>query len=271
MLLHLYKSRHSIMFYPSRSMDASPDSLNLTFENVHLPITRDSVLHGWFIPGHGTQKRKLIIFSHGNAGNISHRTPFIKFWKDEMSNNYDFFIYDYPGFGQSKPDFAPTVETAKKALNTVLNYFLPMYKIENICLYGESIGAAITAVVAAEFLTTQINKRRRLKFDRIVMQSSFSSLSDMGRFILSNHTNDAMSSIVSPLLSLVPDELHVVRALQVLKRINQNVILMHSKEDEVVPWEQYDKMKHLVTKTIELTGSHNETIFSSALARNILS
>ena len=56
---------------PSRTLTASPADIGLDYESVTISTSDNVKLHGWFVPAQ--QERGVLLFFHGNAGNISHR------------------------------------------------------------------------------------------------------------------------------------------------------------------------------------------------------
>ncbi len=72
--LFVFQSRY--VYFPERILLADPGSIGLDFENVSFE-TEDGVrLSGWFIPEENA--RGVVLFCHGNAGNISHRLESIQ-------------------------------------------------------------------------------------------------------------------------------------------------------------------------------------------------
>ena len=73
LFLFLYQSR--LLYYPnipSRAHIATPDRAGLAFESVEIVASDGVRLDGWFLPA-GPAARGVLLFFHGNAGNISHR------------------------------------------------------------------------------------------------------------------------------------------------------------------------------------------------------
>src|SRR5690348_2539101 len=84
----LWRLRHSIMFFPHRQLTVTPASIGQQYSNIKITTTTPHyVVHGWFMQSTNPDA-PLIIFSHGNAGNISHRMPFIDFWRQYLSSHY---------------------------------------------------------------------------------------------------------------------------------------------------------------------------------------
>ncbi len=80
---------------PGRALTVTPGAERMDYEDVSIETDDGVTLHGWFVPG-GTGR--VLLFFHGNAGNISHRLESIRQFRNlEMS----VFIIDYRGYGQS--------------------------------------------------------------------------------------------------------------------------------------------------------------------------
>ena len=74
LLIFLYFYQSHLLYLPnlpSRDIVATPDMVGLSYEPVKI-VTDDGVtLDGWFVPVRQTPG--VLLFFHGNAGNISHR------------------------------------------------------------------------------------------------------------------------------------------------------------------------------------------------------
>jgi len=55
---------------PSRDVVVTPDDAGLAYESVTIATGDGVTLDGWFVPAR--QARGVLLFFHGNAGNISH-------------------------------------------------------------------------------------------------------------------------------------------------------------------------------------------------------
>ena len=81
---------------PSRAIGPGPDSIGLALRarrNHH----RDGIkLDAWYLPTQ--QTRGVVLFFHGNAGNISHRLDSLRIFNEL---NLDTLIIDYRGYGRS--------------------------------------------------------------------------------------------------------------------------------------------------------------------------
>ena len=63
---------NSLIFFPSVYPDGHWTPGGLAFEDAWFKAPGDVKLHGWYVPH--AEPRAVILFAHGNAGNLSHRT-----------------------------------------------------------------------------------------------------------------------------------------------------------------------------------------------------
>ena len=123
---------------PGRELIASPDDIGLQYENVSLTSKDGETLHGWYIPA--PDSSAVLLFFHGNAGNISHRLDSIRIFHDL---GLDVLIIDYRGYGQSTGK-ASEQGTYLDAL-AAWNYLVTTRRVaaERIIVFGRSLGGAI--------------------------------------------------------------------------------------------------------------------------------
>ena len=70
----LYLFQGSMVFLanlPGRALEATPADIGLKYEDVRFDTADGERLHGWYVPA--VNARGVLLFFHGNAGNISHR------------------------------------------------------------------------------------------------------------------------------------------------------------------------------------------------------
>ena len=177
---------HRLIFYPDREMSATP---NAPYEDVTLNAADGTQLHAWWLPR--PDAKHALIVSHGNAGNISHRTEMGEFLRREFNMNV--LTYDYRGYGKSQgsPSEAGTYQDIRAALAyTRQRGFEP----HSLFLMGQSLGTAITVDLAAEQavggvileapFTSVGAVARRLYFSLpldLLITTKYDSLSKVGR------------------------------------------------------------------------------------------
>lgn len=219
------------LYFPFKVIEATPEAIGLNYENVTVSTDDGIRLTGWFIPSE--QSRAAILLSHGNGGNISHRLEKIKILHDL---DLDVLIYDYRGYGKStgKPSESGLYMDAQ----AMLNYLKNEKKVASVKIiaYGESLGSAVTIDLAG-----------KRDVGAIIIESGFTSIHDMAKKIFG----------VAPsfLIHAKYDSVNKIKSMRIPK------LIMHSPDDEVVPFEQgkrlYDSApqpKHFV----ELQGGHND-------------
>ncbi|MGH7775221.1 MAG: alpha/beta hydrolase, partial [Candidatus Binatia bacterium] len=86
------------IFYPIASVDQTPRDYALPFDDVFFTTADGVRLNSWFVPYPGANT--TLLWSHGNAGNISHRLENIKLLHEKVKINI--FIFDYRGYGRSE-------------------------------------------------------------------------------------------------------------------------------------------------------------------------
>ena len=137
-LLFLFQ-RH-LIYFPVKSMDFTPAQFGLRYKDIYFQTNDGLKLNGWLIPAENSQG--VILFCHGNAGNISHRHESIHFFH---SLHLDVFIFDYRGFGRSKgtPDEAGTYLDGEAAWNYLIEK--EDYSPNHIIIFGRSLGTGIAS------------------------------------------------------------------------------------------------------------------------------
>jgi pimeloyl-ACP methyl ester carboxylesterase len=80
---------------PARALTMTPANAGMDYQDVSIETADGVTLHGWFVEA---QSSRVLLFFHGNAGNISHRLDSIRqFHRLGLS----VLIIDYRGYGQS--------------------------------------------------------------------------------------------------------------------------------------------------------------------------
>ena len=85
------------LFYPEKEIAITPDVIGLEYKDVFFKSDSKWNLHAWWVSD-GREDSKVILFCHGNAGNISNRIEKIRMFS---SLGYSVLIFDYRGYGRS--------------------------------------------------------------------------------------------------------------------------------------------------------------------------
>ena len=196
------------MFFPEKELDLYPRDLGLEAEDV-LVDTPDGVrIHGWLFPPPNVQA-PLLLFCHGNAGNISHRLDNVQHL---VRHGFGVFLFDYRGYGRSTG--RPSEQGIYQDGRAAYAYLVNGRKIpaDRIVLFGRSLGAAVAVEVA-------LNHPVRC----VILESAFTSTRAMARHM-------GPFALLSPVLPAHFNNLEKIPRLEGPK------LLVHGTADEIVPF-----------------------------------
>lgn len=228
----LFVFQSHFVYFPSRRLVAFPDQVGLNYQSVYFTTEDGLRLHGWYVPA--AQTRAIVLFFHGNAGNISYWLNSLKIFNHL---GVDTFIIDYRGYGLSEG--RPTESGSYRDALAAWRYLTVERGIpgRRVVLFGQSLGAAI-----ATWLATQVQPAA------LILESAFTSVRAMAR----EH------------YPLWPASLLVWIRYPTIDRIAQvacPVLVAHSRSDEIVPFthaEHLLKAARAPKAFLELTGGHND-------------
>lgn len=227
-----------LIYFPTRAHDGgTPAALGLTYEDVTLTAADGVRLHAWWVPA--PTARRNVLFLHGNAGNISHRLD-----KLAVLNGLDasVLLLDYRGYGRSDgtPDEDGTYRDAQAAYDWLRARGIPA---EQIVAYGESLGGPIATDLAA-----------RQPLGGLVLESAPSSILGVAR-----HHYPLLP--VGLFLSARYD------ALARIGRVRAPVLILHSPNDEIVPFAMAETLQAVAgprARLVRLAGGHNDAFLVAA-------
>ncbi len=158
---------NSLIFFPSRYPAGDWNQKSLPFEDAWFQSADGTRLHGWYVPT--KNPRAVVLFCHGNAGNLSHRLPVLEILNRHVGVST--LIFDYRGYGRSegKPNEAGILADARAARHWLAN----REKIAetDIVLMGESLGGAVAVDLAA-----------RDGARALVLENTFNNLPDVAAY-----------------------------------------------------------------------------------------
>lgn len=233
----MYVNQPGMIFFPIKELRDAPSNWGMQYEDVVLNTDDGIQLHGWFIPKQGALK--TVLFFHGNAGNISHRGESIKIFHDLGLN---VFIFDYRGYGQSKGK--PSEKGLYQDARAAWRYLTETKGMtsDSIILFGRSLGGAVAAKLGTE-----------VDAGHLILESTFSSASDMAKELF-------------PLLSYVIYVRYDFSTAEHVKQINYPVLVIHSPEDEIIPYSLGRKVFESASQPkqlLEIEGDHNSGFWQS--------
>ena len=236
LLLFFFQSH--LIYFPQIGKEdfVTPQQAGMDYQDVAINSAGEE-LHGWLVPV--PQARGAVLFFHGNAGNVSHRLDYLRMFREL---GFSVLIFDYRGFGKSsgEPSETGTYQDAEAAWN----YLVETRRIapSSIVLFGESLGGAVAAWLAA-----------RVKPRALIITSTFTSLPDLG----------AKLYPLFPVRLLARYEYNTRKYLQAA---TCPVLIVHSREDEIVPFEHGEQLytaAHEPKQLLEIHGGHNTSLILS--------
>jgi pimeloyl-ACP methyl ester carboxylesterase len=199
-----------LMFFPSAQIKATPAAVQLSDEEVWLPVARGQV-QGWWIPARA-QTAPVVLYLHGNGSNLG---DLVNRAARLHNMGAAIFLIDYRGYGRSWGVF-PSEASVYEDAEAAWQYLTQTRQIaaQQIVLYGESIGGAVAVEIAS----------RHPDAGGIIVESSFTSMRAM--------VTRSIPEFLLPIdwiLTQQFDSLTKVRSLQV------PILLIHGTDDRTIP------------------------------------
>ncbi|MFC1658925.1 alpha/beta hydrolase, partial [Candidatus Omnitrophota bacterium] len=225
------------IYYPTKEITFTPAEAGMQYEDIFFK-TQDSLqLNGWFIPA--DKPRATLLFCHGNAGNIGHRVEIARIFNQL---NLNVFIFDYRGYGRSQG--VPSEQGLHEDARSAFYYLLSRDDIDRqaIIIYGKSIGANVAVQLAS-----------KTKAAALIAESGFTSAYDMARKLFP----------YLPVKWMITVQFN---ALAAIKDIATPKFVIHSRDDEIVPFWMGRKLFESAPEPkefYEMRGTHNQAIFTA--------
>jgi pimeloyl-ACP methyl ester carboxylesterase len=237
LMLAVSGCKNALLYYPYKHLVATPASIGLAYEDVSFNTEDGVILKGWWVPKQGA--RAVVLFCHGNGGNISFLLDTISIFH---SLNLDVFVFDYRGYGASGG--SPTEDGTYLDVRAAWNHMLAAKKAppEKIILIGRSLGGSIAAWLARE-------RRPRA----LILESTFTDAADVANF----HYR------IAPGRLLFGD---TYNTKEYVRRVACPVLVVHSPNDEIIPYEHGKCLFQLAPSPKEfllIRGSHNSGFVDS--------
>lgn len=211
------------------------------FYNTQEPykVINHGHLHGWLLEN--PQSEKIILFCHGNRGNVSHCEYKITALKNL---GYSVLVFDYSGYGKSSK--VPSEQQLYDDASAMTALLRQQYRVENIILYGESMGGPIATYAA-----------RRYSISTLILEGPLPSVKIYV---------DYKHKFFNWLSFLFPE----FDTYSYLHGYKGRSLLLHSPTDEVIPYQSTLHLQEIVTKHIPIDGSHSNAIIPWGEVKNFI-
>ncbi len=236
-IILLYAFQPRMLYFPQKNILFKPSDVGLAYETVELTTSDNIKLDAWFIPC--PDARFTILFCHGNAGNIGNRIDSLEIFHRLGLNC---LIFDYRGYGNSagRPSELGTYLDARAAWLWLTDY--KKIPPENIILFGRSLGGAVAGKLASQTAPAGL-----------ALESCFTSFVDIAKHYY-------------PFLPVKTFARFDYNTLESVKKINCPLLVIHSTEDEIIPFTMGEKLYQAALtqkKFARIEGSHNEGFIES--------
>ncbi len=216
---------------PGRDLTTSPAQIGLPYEDVWIRTDDGVRLHGWFIPG---ESSRVLLFFHGNAGNISHRLDSIRQF---VGLGLSVFIIEYRGYGQSEG--RATEAGIYRDAAAAWRYLTKVLGVApgDIVILGRSLGGSV-----ASHLATRVEPLA------LVVESAFTSVPDAAAEIYPWLPVRWISRFRHPTLDHVRD-------------VRCPVLVVHSRDDEIIRYHHGEAIFAVAGEPrtmLTLRGTHND-------------
>jgi fermentation-respiration switch protein FrsA (DUF1100 family) len=223
--------------YPERALLTDPGAIGLDFEGVYFETEDGVKLSAWFIPSDNA--RGAVLFCHGNAGNISHRLESIEIFNQL---GLSVFIFDYRGYGQSEG--SPTEQGTYQDAEAAWQYLIEKRQVDpsRIIVFGRSLGGAVASWLAQSHQP-----------GALILESTFISIPDI-------------AATVYPYLPVRFLSRFQYNTAEYLGRIDCPVLIVHSRDDEIMPFSHGRQLFEIAREPkelLEIYGTHNEGFITS--------
>jgi pimeloyl-ACP methyl ester carboxylesterase len=197
------------VFLLKKDLSATPAKISIPYQDVWFPALDGVQLNGWLVPG--ARDAPLVLFFHGNAGNLSDNLEYLKLLH---SCGFPIFIFDYRGYGKSEGEPLRESDLYQDARGALAYLEGQGWRHERMIFFGQSLGSAVALQMALETPPAGL-----------VLESSFTSMQEIVKFVspLAYYTVGWWG------IDLPFDNLAKIG------RVEVPLLLIHGDQDTVVP------------------------------------
>ena len=216
---------------PGRALTMTPTDVGMDYQDISVETTDGVTLHGWFVAGRSS---KVLLFFHGNAGNISHRLDSIRQFQDL---GLSVLIIDYRGYGQSEGRI--TERGMYRDADAAWRYLIEGRNIvaSDVVIFGRSLGASVASWLASQHQPLGL-----------IVESSFTSVPDIAQ--------DLYPWLPARWLSRLS---HATRDF--IRDVRCPVLVVHSRDDEIIPFRHGEAIFASANEPrtlLAIRGTHND-------------
>ena len=222
-----------------------PVDLNLPYEEVEFYTEDGKKLSGWFI--HSKNSNAVIICLHGYPANKSDILPFVEFLYPEFS----LFLFDFRAHGESSGKITHFGLKEHLDVNAAIKWIRMNEKTKDVRIgvWGYSLGAAV-GIIAADGNT---------EIKALVTDSAFANFPEMITYYYKNFGPlKYVFSFLSRVLGrfVLQSNFMLNSPENRIWSIKCPVLIIHSQDDEFVPFEHAKRLFEKAPEPKELLITH---------------
>lgn len=236
---------NQFIYFPTKYPVGDWNPAYLDIENAFFETEDGETLHGWYCKAcpssaiaPAERSRHVVLYCHGNAGNISDRAPALAVWGRALG--LDVFIFDYRGYGRStgRPEETGLYRDSRAAYRwlTETKGVAP----DRVVIRGGSLGGAVATELGVA-----------VESAALIIENTFTSMPDVAKNIYpwlpAHHLMQTRFSNRDR-----------------ISRYRRPVLVICGTHDTLVPCEQSRELYSLANepkRLLEIEGAgHNDTI-----------
>lgn len=193
---------------------------------------------GWYIPG--KQNNKIIVFCYGNSYNITWK----KYILERLTSSFSCPIVCIDYLRSPEQSLDNMIIRTEKLIEDLLS---KGFDINQIILFGESLGCAIALNVAHKY-----------KIPNIINYIGFRKMSDIVKAKI-----PYLGTIVSNFIYELDNEL-------LIKSNNFNLTLLNSRDDKLIDFKHIEELaKSTSTELLEIEGTHKKPVIPNCVLEKL--
>ncbi|MDR2034378.1 MAG: lysophospholipase [Helicobacteraceae bacterium] len=204
----------SFFFHPDKIVRADPSFFEVDYETRTVETKDGQKLYAWYLKAENP--RALILFFHGNAGNVSEHLPNV-YWLPKRG--FSVLAIDYRGYGASSGK--PSVEGLITDVQAAIEYALNEFDDVAVVIFAQSLGGAAALTASSPY---------KDKIAALITEGAFSSYETIAKEVAKR---SFLGYFVLPFLGGVVDKkydpIENIAALEGLP-----ILIIHGDRDPII-------------------------------------
>ncbi|RYZ94863.1 MAG: alpha/beta fold hydrolase [Moraxellaceae bacterium] len=242
-ITYIWFQQEKLLFYPE---PLNPDfKFNLAYTSEVYIDVPGAKLHALYLHQPPEKTKGIVLFLHGNAGNLETWFTHADFW---LTTGFDVLMPDYRGFGKSTGHIDSEAQLHDDVMH-MWKFVAANYPNKKVVFYGRSLGTGLAAKLATE-----------VPADLVILVSPYQSMMQMGR--------EYYPWVPSFILR------YPLKTNEFLPHINVPILLLHGTQDKLISIEHSRRLLTLNphARLVEIDGAghndiHNFDVYTDTLKK----